>query len=286
MSKRRGFDYEVNAYRALKEYDISFGASPAGAASDRPDLQIKKDKKNFNTTGVELKISPTAAGSLVLKYYNGKWSFDDPGDDPEKMLMIGMAKEVRLLNGFLNSRSTSWGKNVPLLQNDPANTRTKMVNGKRFADYSVSQKGKFYEIDISNYGGRNEVIINVPASKICDYYKAKKCSYMQVGSHGFYILNGRDDFGLNRILQSKGMPRIPDLKNSVKARIRCRCQIKSTSKKDYQFVMTLDFQSAVKSPYNLAPITSARNVNIKKSRTSDGLLAENNQALISAINGD
>ena len=44
MSKRRGFDYEVNAYKALQEYDISFGASPAGAASDRPDLEIKKDK--------------------------------------------------------------------------------------------------------------------------------------------------------------------------------------------------------------------------------------------------
>ena len=77
MSKRRGFDYEVNAYRALKEYDISFGASPAGAASDRPDLEIKKGKKNLKTTGVELKLSPTAAGSLVLKYYGGKWSVDD-----------------------------------------------------------------------------------------------------------------------------------------------------------------------------------------------------------------
>ena len=41
---------EVNAYRALQEYDISFGASPAGA-SDRPDLEIKKDKKNLKTTG-------------------------------------------------------------------------------------------------------------------------------------------------------------------------------------------------------------------------------------------
>ena len=56
------------------------------------------------------------------------------------------------------------------------------------------------------------MIINVPASKICDYYKAKKCSYMQVASHGFYILNGRDDFGLNKILQNKGLQRIPTLK--------------------------------------------------------------------------
>tara|TARA_R100000664_G_C2737265_1_gene126467 strand:+ start:72 stop:932 length:861 start_codon:yes stop_codon:yes gene_type:complete len=286
MSKRRGFDYEVNAYRALKEYDISFGASPAGAASDRPDLEIRKDKKNMKTTGVELKLSPTAAGSLVLKYYSGKWSFDDPGDDPEKLLMIGMAKEVRLFNGFLNSRSSAWGRKTPLLQNDPANPRTKLVNGNKFSSYSVAEKGKFYDIDISNYGGASEVIINVPASKICDYYKAKKCSYMQVASHGFYILNGRDDFGLSKILQSQGLPKIPDFKNSVKARIRCRCQIKSVSKKDYQFVMTLDFQSAVKSPYNLAPIMSARNVKIKKSTNDDGLLTENNMALLSAINGD
>lgn len=286
MSKRRGFDYEVNAYRALKEYDISFGASPAGAASDRPDLEIKKDKRKAKTTGVELKLSPTAAGSLVLKYYNGKWSFDDPGKDPEKLLMIDMAKKVRLFRGYLNSQSSAWGRNTPLLQNDPANPRTKLVNGKKFSSYTISQKGEFYKTDISNYGGQKEVIINVPAAKICDYYKAKKCSYMQVASHGFYILNGKDDFGLNRILQSKGMPKIPDFKNSVKARIRCRCQIKSVSKKDYQFVMTLDFQSAVKSPYNLAPIMSAKNVKIKKSKTDDGLLTENNQALLSAITGD
>ena len=286
MSKRRGFDYEVNAYRALKEYDISFGASPAGAASDRPDLEIKKDKKNLKTTGVELKLSPTAAGSLVLKYYGGKWSFDDPGDDPEKLLMIDMAKEVRLFNGYLNTRSSGWGKNTPLLQNDPANPRTKLVNGKKFSDYSVREKGKFYEMDIGNYGGANEVIINVPASKICDYYKAKKCSYMQVASHGFFILNGRDDFGLNKILSNRGLEKIPDFKNSVTARIRCRCQIKSTSKKDYQFVMTLDFQRATRSPYNLAPIMSARNVSIRKTKTSGGLLTENNMALLSAINGD
>ena len=286
MSKRRGFDYEVNAYKALQEYDISFGASPAGAASDRPDLEIRKDKKNLKTTGVELKLSPTAAGSLVLKYYNGKWSFDDPGDDPEKLLMIDMAKEVQLFNRYLNSRSTKWGRNTPFLQNDPRNPRTKLVNGKKFSEYSTSEKGKFYEIDISNYGGSGEVNINVPASKICDYYKVKKCSYMQVASHGFYILNGKDDFDLNRILQSRGMPRIPDFKNSVKAKIRCRVQMKSLSRKEYQFVMTLQFQSAVKSPYNLAPIMSATNVSIKKTKNNEGLLTENNQALLSAINGD
>ena len=90
---------------------------------------------------------------------------------------------------------------------------------------------------------------------------------MQVASHGFYILNGGDDFGLNKILTKQGLQKIPDFKNSVTARIRCRCQIKSTSKKDYQFVMTLDFQRATKSPYNLAPIMSAQNVSIKRQRT-------------------
>ena len=74
-----------------------------------------------------------------------------------------------------------------------------LVNGKKFSAYSVREKGKFYEMDIDNYGGPSEVIINVPASKICDsLHWSKKCSYMQVASHGFYILNGRDDFGLNK----------------------------------------------------------------------------------------
>jgi hypothetical protein len=62
--------------------------------------------------------------------------------------------------------------------------------------------------------------------------------------------------------------------------------MKSLSRKEYQFVMTLQFQSAVKSPYNLAPIMSATNVSIKKTKNNEGLLTENNQALLSAINGD
>ena len=43
--------------------------------------------------------------------------------------------------------------------------------------------------------------------------------------------------------------------------------------------MTLDFQRAVKSPYNLAPIISAKNVKIKKTKTDDGLLTENNHGI-------
>lgn len=78
---QQGFVYESNAYDALQKYSISTGGV-AGASHDKPDLTIQKGKK---TSGVELKLSPTAAGSLVLKYYNGKWALGDTGGDVKRV---------------------------------------------------------------------------------------------------------------------------------------------------------------------------------------------------------
>ena len=79
MAAQKGFEYEKNAYNALLKFGISAGAPPAGAASDRADLEIKlsSEKSARKAEGCELKITTTAAGSLVLKYYNSKWAFGD-----------------------------------------------------------------------------------------------------------------------------------------------------------------------------------------------------------------
>ena len=90
---QEGFLYEENAYKALNKYKISTGGT-AGASHDKPDLTIQA--KGKKPTGCELKNSPTAAGSLVMKYYDGKWQFGDIGTDPEKEFLVDKIMDAHL----------------------------------------------------------------------------------------------------------------------------------------------------------------------------------------------
>lgn len=248
---QQGFVYEANAYKALEKFGISVGGV-AGASHDKPDLSIVT-KSIKEPSGCELKISPTAAGSLVLKYYNGKWSFaTDLKGDPEKIMMKEIAEQYGLLKQLNDSgaEGAKWRGKVPILQND--------VSGKKILTGGIKDKRKAYEIDIQSFKGENEVHIKVPAKAICDYYNKKKTYYLNVGTHGFYLMNKIDPLKLNAKLTKK----IEDFSNCASARIRVRCQYKGGG--DYQFVMTLEFSNVRKSLYNLCPIASPTNVSINE----------------------
>ena len=275
-STQKGFEYEKNTYTSLKKYGISTGAPPAGAAQDRPDLEIRRGSSK---TGCELKLAPTAAGSLVMKYMNDNWSFGETDGDPEKELLKFIGGKYHLLQNHMNNKGTRWGKNTPNLQNDPSNPKNKIAANKKFSQYSVPQKQAFYESDIRKYGGQNEIKLEVPASYISDYYIAKGCSYLNVGTHGFYTLNNRDDLDLNTQLLKAKKSTIPDFSKSVVAEIRVRCQAKRKSQGEYQFAITLQFKRVKVSPYNLAPTMSKDNVGINK-KILDG---KDNMPLIKAF---
>jgi hypothetical protein len=253
MAAQQGFAYENNAYKALAKFGISAGSGAAGASSDRPDLEIKlvRDKTGVNKEGCELKIAPTAAGSLVLKYYDGKWAYGVTDDDPEKELLVALGNKYKLLNEM--NVSGTYGKNwrgkVPFLQNDKAGKKI-VPSGKTKADA--------YKEDIKQFSGPNEVHIPVPAKAICDYYNSKKCAYINVGTHGFFLLNKADPLKLNQKLKNK----IPDFADIASSRIRVRCQYKGSG--DYQFVMTLEFSKMAKSLYNIAPVMNASNITINE----------------------
>lgn len=240
---QQGFVYETNAYNALQKYSISTGGT-AGASHDKPDLTIQKGKKE---TGVELKLSPTAAGSLVMKYTNGQWGFGDIGTDPEKKFLVALAKKFNLLKEMNTSGQygANWRKSKPAQQND--------AQGKKIL-VGAKTKEEAYRKDIKAFGAGNEVHIPVPAKAICDYYIAKKCSYINVGTTGFYTLNGVDELKLNAALAKNKQPPIPNFATAAQAKIRIRCQQKGGG--DYQFVMTLQFGTVKKSPYNIAPMSS------------------------------
>lgn len=268
MAAQKGFDYEKNAYKSLKKYDIVGNDLPAGASSDRPDLEIRLAKSRpSDTKGCELKISPTAAGSLVLKYYNGKWMFGDFKGDPEKELLVELAKEYKVLDNMnkTGAAGKKWRGKVPYLQNDSS--------GKKIL-VGTKDKQTAYSRDIKQFGGDNEVHIQIPAKAICNYYNKKYTDYINVGTHGFYLMNKKDPLGLNNRI--KGQP-IPDFADAANAKIRVRCQPKGGS--DYQFVMTLEFFQVSKSPYNLAPVTSASNITINEAI----LTSQKNSPLLEAF---
>lgn len=245
---QEGFLYEENAYKALQKYKISTGGV-AGATHDKPDLTIQARGKK---TGCELKNSPTAAGSLVMKYHNGKWDFGDYRGEPEKEMLVSIAKKANLLREMNSSgpAGTQWRKNEPILQNDASGNKLLTIGDIK----SLKDRQLAYATDIVNFGGQNELHIDVGSKAVCDYYITKKCSYIDVGTHGFFTLNGRDDLGLNKKLKELGLPPIPDFGKSSDTIIRMRCHLKSKSKAQYQWSLTLQFSNVRKSPYNIAPI--------------------------------
>ncbi|MFM7796217.1 MAG: hypothetical protein ACKO7N_05570, partial [Candidatus Nitrosotenuis sp.] len=124
----------------------------------------------------------------------------------------------------------------------------------------------------------NEIHIEVESKAVCDYYLSKKCSYINVGTHGFFTLNDSDILGLNAKLKNISginLPKIPNFATSSKTIIRIRCQPKSISNADYQFALTLQFGSVEKSPYNIAPIKrgTKSDIDIKQLQSDPILLA-------------
>lgn len=267
---QEGFLYEEKAYEALQKYDISTGGT-AGASHDKPDLTIQARGKK--PTGCELKNSPTSAGSLVMKYYNGKWDFGDYKGEPEKEMLVSIAKAANLLREMNTSGNAgkNWRGKKPILQNTAAGGKTLMIGSIS----NLKDKQKAYKVDIANFGGENEVHIDVGSKAVCDYYITKKCSYINVGTHGFFTLNGKDDLGLNAKLKKLGLEEIPDFATNSETKIRVRCQLKSSSKSDYQFALTLQFSGVKKSPYNIAPLKkgSKSDIDINELKKSKLLLA-------------
>ena len=83
---QEGFLYETNAASALKKKNwVKSDYTPAGASSDRPDLDLYINGKEH---GCELKKHLASAGSLVIKYNNAtnSFSFGDVGKKKKKCL--------------------------------------------------------------------------------------------------------------------------------------------------------------------------------------------------------
>jgi hypothetical protein len=229
MAAQQGFQYEENAAKILKPMGlVPKDFKPAGAGHDQPDLLLLY--KNVES-GCELKITAASAGSLVLKY-NSKnkkspWGFGDikAGDD-EKMFIKDLADEVDLFK-LINKE---W-KEIPF----------KRDKDKLWEATAGKLKPKErYERDRDTF---KDIRGEIPATKIEEYYNKKDTYYVNVGTHGFYMMGTKNPLKLKNV---------PTFGNSAKAIYRARVQYKGSD--NYQFTFEMQFSMKSKSKYNIAPV--------------------------------
>lgn len=228
---QQGFEYEKNAAKVLKPLGlVPKNFIPAGAGHDQPDLMLEhKGKKS----GCELKISAASAGSLVMKYdaKNKKtpWSFGKVSeDDEEKMFIKNLGEEI----GIFDLIKKNW-KAVPLKRekDDLLEAQTRSMTKKQI-----------YERDRDTF---QDIKGEIPASKIEEYYNRKDTYYVNVGTHGFYLMGNKNP------LKLKDVPRFG---LSAKATYRARVQYKGNDNYQFTFEMQFTIPASKKSPYNIAPV--------------------------------
>ena len=252
MAAQQGFVYEENTTKFLKKFGLSDGIT-AGASHTRPDLMLTVRDKH---AGCELKISPTAGGSLVIKAYANStphWRFGEiEHDETEKKFLADLAKQ----SGVLDEINSKWS--IPI--------------------YNIADRSNIWEKEMIKIPLRErytfdlktcpDIKMVLPANSMTKYYNLKDTYYINVGTHGFYLLGDKDPLGLNASMKTQGKKLIPKFEDVCKITARVRCQSKGVTKADaqeksqkrigaqgYQFTFTIEFALPKNTtPYNIAPI--------------------------------
>jgi hypothetical protein len=242
MAAQQGFQYEINAADVLKPMGIvPKNFKPAGAGHNQPDLMLEyKDIKS----GCELKITDASAGSLVLKYdisdKKNPWKFGKISeDDSEKQFIKDLAMEI----GLFDLIKKNW-KDIPYKRDK--DELWKATAGKL-------TKKQQYERDRDTFP---DIRGEISAKKIEDYYNRKDTYYVNVGTHGFYLMGNQNPLKLKDV---------PLFSSAAKAIYRARVQYKGSDNYQFTFEMQFTIPTAKKSPYNIAPV-DGKSVNIIKSK--------------------
>lgn len=242
MAAQQGFQYEINAANILKPMGlVPKTFRPAGAGSDQPDLMLEHKKVK---AGCELKITAASAGSLVLKYdikdKRSPWKFGEISeDDAEKIFIKNLADEIDLFSII----QKEW-KEIPFKRDK--DDLWKATAGK------LSKKEQ-YERDRDTF---QDIRGEIPAARIEQYYNKKDTYYVNVGTHGFYLMGKKNPLKLKDV---------PTFASAAKATYRARVQYKGSDNYQFTFEMQFSIPSSKKSPYNIAPV-DGKSVNIIKDK--------------------
>ena len=265
MAAQQGFVYEENSTKFLKKFDLSDGIT-AGASHTRPDLMLTVRGEK---AGCELKISPTAGGSLVIKAYaNSKphWRFGEiEHDETEKRFLADLAKSA----GVLDEINRKWS--IPIYNISDRST----IWESQMLKIPLRER---YEFDLKTCP---DIKMVLPANAMTKYYNLKDTYYINVGTHGFYLLGNKDPLGLNDQMRAQKKPIVPKFEDVCKITARVRCQSKGVTKADadeksrgrigaqgYQFTFTIEFSLPKgTSPYNISAI-DGKSVRIIENKTN------------------
>ncbi|MHB8123408.1 MAG: hypothetical protein ACYDG4_14775 [Desulfuromonadaceae bacterium] len=265
MAAQQGFVYEENSTKFLKKLGLSDGIT-AGASHTRPDLMLTVRGKE---AGCELKISPTAGGSLVIKAYANSsphWRFGEiDHDETEKQFLADLAKS----SGALNQINQKWETPIYNVADRTAEWERQMVK---------TPLRERYQFDLKTCP---DIKMVLPSDSMTKYYNLKKTYYLNVGTHGFYLLGNHDPLGLNARMKELGQPPVPKFEDVCKITARVRCQSKGVTKAEaeerskgriggqgYQFTFTIEFALPKNSsPYNISPI-DGKTVTIQESKAN------------------
>lgn len=229
MSAQQGFQYEINAANILRPYGlVPKNFIPAGAGHAQPDLMLEYQRKQ---AGCELKITAASAGSLVLKYNSrnkpNPWGFSEiKKDEKEKQFIKNLAISVKLFDTI----KKRW-KDIPYKREK--DDTWEATAGRR----TPRQR---YERDLKLFP---DIKGEIPATYIEQYYNQKNTYYVNVGTHGFYLMGSKNP------LRLKGLPTFG---SSASAIYRARVQYKGND--NYQFTFELQFYMRHKSRHNIAPV--------------------------------
>ena len=268
MAAQKGFIYEENTAAFLKpEGIVPQNFMPAGAGHDQPDLMIQFKAKK---AGLELKINQASFGSLVLHFYreqqlkgNNPWSWGSIGaDEKEKLFLQDLGTRLKVLDEI----KKNWTNTPHLIQD-----RQKLWNTPAMKKIytKMGPRGR-YNFDKKNF---EDFRLDISAAEIERYYNLKNTYYIQVGTHGFFLLGPRDPLKINQSNRERGLKPVPQFSNSCLSTARIRCQSKGVTKAEqrfvetgdifgpngYQFTFELQVTGLKKSPYNIAPL-AARSV--------------------------
>lgn len=242
MIAQQGFKYEENAANVLKKIGLVPRLfRPAGAGHDQPDLILEYKK---NKSGCELKISAASAGSLVLKYdirdQKNPWKFGNINEDEsEKLFIRDLAKQV----GLFDRIKKEW-KEIPYKRDKDAlwqETAGKLTPQKR------------YERDRDIF---KDIRGEINSREIENYYNRKKTFYVNVGTHGFYLLGSKNPLKIDDV---------PRFYTAAKAIYRARVQYKGSGNYQFTFEMQFSIPANKMSPFNIAPV-DGKSVGIIKNR--------------------
>ena len=259
MAAQAGFEYEKNVAKILQKLDPAWVSSlyiPAGAGSDKPDLELLLNNKDY---GCELKMKAASAGSLVIHNKGpGKgFVYGDTDGHKEKEFLKGLGTKVNLLSTI----KREWKDGMLLWIQQPRDRE--WMQSVLTSGLSLKER---YKKDLANH---SDIRYPLPSNTISNYYNLKDTYYLNVGTHGFYLLGNKDPAGLNAVANDLQGHSIPKWQHSHSAELRIRIQSKGVSKasanekrlgvsitrgQGYQITMEIVFKSVKKSPYyNIGP---------------------------------